>query len=122
MGKTVLIVDDDDDIRLLLRTYLRRLDYEVREAGNAWQALAAVQQPVDLIVLDLRMPFDVSGADLIQTLESLGRSTPVIVLSGWTQDLDRDSLPSFVRAVIDKPVRLEEFSATVDRALQNDLN
>ncbi|MBT6625764.1 MAG: response regulator, partial [Gemmatimonadetes bacterium] len=88
MGKTVLIVDDDDDIRLLLRTYLRRLDYEVREAGNAWQALAAVQQPVDLIVLDLRMPFDVSGADLIQTLESLGRSTPVIVLSGWTQDLD----------------------------------
>lgn len=122
MGKTVLIVDDDDAIRLMLRTYLRRLDYEVREAGNAWQALAAVQQPVDLIVLDLRMPFDVSGSDLIQTLESLGRSTPVIVLSGWTQDLDRDSLPSFVRAVIDKPVRLEEFSEAIDRALQSNLN
>lgn len=80
-----------------------------------------MQPPVGLIVLDLRRPFDVSGSDLIQTLESLGRSTPVIVLSGWTRDLDRDSLPSFVRAVVDKPVRLEEFSAIVERALQNDL-
>ncbi|MEC8992340.1 MAG: hypothetical protein VX656_13940 [Candidatus Latescibacterota bacterium] len=43
-----------------------------------------------------------SGADLIQTLESLGRTTPVIVLSGWTQDLDRAALPSFMRAVIDQ--------------------
>ncbi|MEC8992339.1 MAG: response regulator [Candidatus Latescibacterota bacterium] len=56
MVKTVLIVDDDEDIRLMLRTYLRRFDFETREAGNACQALAAVQQPVDLIVLDLRMP------------------------------------------------------------------
>ena len=56
MVKPVLIVDDDEDIRLMLRTYLRRFDFGTREAGNAWQALAAVQQPVDLIVLDLRMP------------------------------------------------------------------
>jgi DNA-binding NtrC family response regulator len=80
-----------------------------------------MQQPVDLIALDLRRPFDVSGSDLLQPVESLGRPTPVIVLSGWTQDLDRDSLPISVRAVIDRPVRLEEFSATVERALQNDL-
>ncbi len=122
MGKTVLIVDDDDDIRLMLKTYLRRFEFEIREAANAWQALAAVQQPVDLIVLDLRMPFDVSGSDLIDTLESLGRCTPVIVLSGWTQDLDRGSLPGFVRAVIDKPVRLDAFKAAIDRVLQGDPN
>jgi len=66
--------------------------------------------------------FDVSGADLIQTLESLGRTTPVIVLSGWTQDLDRAALPSFVRAVIDKPVKLEAFKAAIDQVLQGDPN
>ncbi|HCV24780.1 MAG TPA: hypothetical protein QF604_23730 [Candidatus Latescibacteria bacterium] len=63
-----------------------------------------------------------SGADLIQTLESLGRTTPVIVLSGWTQDLDRAALPSFVRAVIDKPVKLEAFKAAIDQVLQGDPN
>ena len=43
MVKTVLIVDDDEDIRLMLRTYLRLFDFETREAGNACQALAAAQ-------------------------------------------------------------------------------
>lgn len=123
MGRTVLVVDDDDDIRMMLGTFLKRFDFEVREASNAWQALAALQQPVDLVILDLRMPFDVSGGDLIQTLESLGRSTPIIVLSGWTQDLDRGALPGFVRAVIDKPVRLDGLKATIDQVLSsNDLN
>ncbi|MBT3346466.1 MAG: response regulator [Gemmatimonadetes bacterium] len=116
-GKTVLIVDDDEDIRMMLRAFLERCDFEAKEASNAWQALAALQMPVDLVILDLRMPFDVSGGDLIKTLESLGRTTPIIVLSGWTQDLDRATLPSFVRAVVDKPVRLDDLRATIERVM-----
>ena len=75
-GQTVLIVDDDEDIRMMLGAFLERCDFVIKEASNAWQALAALQMPVDLVILDLRMPFDVSGGDLIKTLENLHRSTP----------------------------------------------
>ena len=62
------------------------------EATNAWQSLAALQQPVDLVILDVRVPYDISGNDLIHTLKDLGNGVPIIVFSGWTEDLD-DELP-----------------------------
>lgn len=116
MADTVLIVEDDDQVRNLVTTILRRLGHRTVEAANAWQALAALQQPVDLVILDIRMPFDITGTDLIRTLQDLEREVPVIVFSGWTEDLD-DDLPPFVKAVLAKPVRVEEFVATVTRTL-----
>jgi DNA-binding NtrC family response regulator len=116
MTETVLIVEDDDQVRALVTTILKRLDFEIVQATNAWQALAALQKPVDLVILDVRMPYDITGGDLIATLKDLGSEVPVIVFSGWTKDLD-DELPSFVKAVVDKPVRVEKFIATVQSAL-----
>jgi DNA-binding NtrC family response regulator len=117
MTETVLIVEDDDQVRALVTTILKRLDFEIVQATNAWQALAALQKPVDLVILDVRMPYDITGGDLIATLKDLGSEVPVIVFSGWTKDLD-DELPSFVKAVVDKPVRVEKFIATVQSALE----
>lgn len=116
MAETVLIVEDDEQVQALVAAILKRLDFEIVQATNAWQALAALQRPVDLVILDLHMPYDITGGDLIATLKDLGSEVPVIVFSGWTQDLDNE-LPSFVKAVVDKPVRIEKFIATVQSAL-----
>ena len=116
MAVTVLVVDDDDQVRSLVTTVLRKLGHETAEAANAWQALAALQKPVDLVILDVRMPYDISGDDLIDTLKSLGRDVPIIVLSGWVDDLDEEQ-PPFVKAVLAKPVRIEDFVDTVNRVL-----
>lgn len=62
------------------------------------------------------MPYDISGNDLIHTLKDLGTEVPVIVFSGWTEDLD-DELPSFVKAVLEKPVRVEKLVETINAAL-----
>lgn len=116
MTETVLIVEDDDQVRALVTTILKKLDFKIVQATNAWQALAALQKPVDLVILDVRMPYDITGGDLIATLKDLGSEVPVIVFSGWTKDL-YDELPSFVKAVVDKPVLVEKFIATVQSAL-----
>ena len=116
MAETVLVVEDDDQVRELITTILQKLGHRTIEATNAWQALAALQQPVDLVILDVRMPYDITGNDLIGTLKELGSQVPVVVFSGWTEDLD-DELPSFVRAVLSKPVRVEKFVETVNFAL-----
>jgi CheY-like chemotaxis protein len=116
MPDTVLVVEDDHQVRTLVTTILHKLGHETLEATNAWQALAALQNPVDLVILDVRMPYDISGGDLITTLQDLGRDVPVIVFSGWTEDLD-DDLPGFVKAVLSKPVRVEQFVETVNQTL-----
>ena len=116
MVETVLVVEDDQQVRTLVTTILKKLGHRTVEATNAWQALAALQQPVDLVILYVRMPYDVSGNDLIHTLKDLGTEVPVIVFSGWTEDLD-DELPSFVKAVLEKPVRVEKLVETINAAL-----
>ena len=116
MAVTVLVVDDDDQVRTLVATVLRKMDHDIVEAANAWQALAALQHPVDLVILDVRMPYDISGGDLIATLEKMERNVPVIVLSGWIDDLD-DDLPPFVKAVLSKPIGIEAFIETVNQVL-----
>ncbi|MDA0336264.1 MAG: response regulator [bacterium] len=84
MAETVLVVEDDDQVRELITTILQKLGHRTIEATNAWQALAALQQPVDLVILDVRMPYDITGNDLIGTLKELGSQVPVVVFSGWT--------------------------------------
>ncbi len=79
----ILIVDDDESFRNLLR---RRLEdsYEIIDTGQAAEALAlALQQKPDIILLDLTMP-EFSGFELCQTLASLShtRAIPIFVISG----------------------------------------
>ena len=64
-GRRVLIVDDEEDIRLWLRGELQRQGWEVREAGSGAEAIAAVRaERTDLIVLDQLMPA-MTGLDAV---------------------------------------------------------
>jgi two-component system chemotaxis response regulator CheY len=82
-GRCVLVVDDDESIRRMLTTTLRRNGYEVREARNGREALDEMRGGgVELVVLDLMMP-EVSGWDVlnVRTGEAALRRIPVIVVS-----------------------------------------
>src|ERR1700733_4227499 len=81
--KKVLVVDDDEALRRLVRLELCDT-YEVIESGEPEQGLAlALEHRPDAILLDLRMP-KYSGYELLQTFTSFGRTQmiPVIVVSG----------------------------------------
>jgi CheY-like chemotaxis protein len=101
---SILLVDDNEDLRELYGVLLRGEGYAVREAENGQQALALIEsmdgEPC-LLVLDLMMPV-MSGADLLKVLQESGRlaELPVIVLSagGRPSDVPEGQL------VIRKPV------------------
>jgi PAS domain S-box-containing protein len=84
MGRpgNILIVDDEELIRLNLRALLEDLDYRVTEAANGREGLEAFdrEQP-DLVLADLRMPV-MDGLSLIVALREKSPETPVIVISG----------------------------------------
>ena len=86
--RTVLVVDDFDDTRLLLRTWLSKKGFRVIEAENGNQAVAAAQshQP-DFIIMDLEMPEldGLSATRQIRELEQFPR-VPIVAVSAYGAD------------------------------------
>ena len=83
MTNTVLVVDDEPDLRLLVRMTLEGAGYRVEEASTAEEALLRVQEIVPgLILLDIRLP-DGEGFDVLRVLRATKdfAAIPVVMMS-----------------------------------------
>jgi two-component system response regulator AtoC len=79
----VLLVDDEENLRLALRTHLRKAGYEVSAVGSVDAALAELERdPVDFLVTDVKMPGR-SGLELLATVKQKWPATVVIVMSAY---------------------------------------
>lgn len=86
--KSILVVDDERTIREVLRRYLERDGYRVREAADGQAALEAVQEEApDLIVLDLMLP-GVDGLTVARRIRA-GASVPIVMLTAKGELEDR---------------------------------
>ena len=83
----ILIVDDEDRIRRLLKMYLEREQYTIEEADNGDTALEMAQNDYDLILLDLMMP----GKDGIEVCKGVRekKATPIIMLTAKGEEVNR---------------------------------
>jgi putative PEP-CTERM system response regulator len=116
---TVLVVDDEKNIREGLGEYLRLDGYDVILASDGKEGLKEVESgAVDLVITDLRMPA-LSGGELLKQISSRYPSIPVIVLTGHGTVEDAvDAMRSGAYDFITKPVNLEHLSLLVKRALE----
>ena len=90
--RTILVVDDFDDTRLLLRTWLRKKGFRVIEAENGYRAIAAAESnPPDLIIMDVEMP-ELDGLAATRKIRELkGCATvPIVAVSAYGADQYRD--------------------------------
>lgn len=88
MGKTILIVDDEKEIRELLRLYIEKDGYDVLQAENGIEALKqADSTQIDLAVIDIMMP-ELDGYQLIKGLRERSK-LPIIVVSAKTQNHEK---------------------------------
>ena len=82
--KTILVVDDDEAIRTLLKEELEDEGYNIKIATNARDALKIVEaEPLDLVILDIRMP-GMDGLEALPRILGLKESLPVILNSAYT--------------------------------------
>lgn len=120
-GKTVLVVDDEADIRFLLRLGLERLGYKVLEAASAEEALDLLTvSHADVLVMDLKLP-GMDGFALLDALRDGGRlaDLPVAVLSGRDDvDTQQRAMELGARAYLTKPVPPEQLGAVIVDLLQ----
>jgi len=87
--KTILIVDDDDRIRLLLKEYLQQNGFEVLESDNGLYIDQKIKG-IDLVILDVMMP-KISGLDVMEKISAIAPTLPVIFLSAKSEVHDRIS-------------------------------
>ena len=113
----VLVVDDDDVIRETLLELLAG-NYKCQEASTAEEALRKLEaQPFDLVLTDVSLP-GLSGGELLQRVRELYPETPVIIMSGLSDQEQAHSLIN--RGAFDyllKPFRLEVVEESVKRAV-----
>lgn len=117
--RSVLVVDDEPDIRGLLQEILEDEGYAVSVAGTAAAAQAAIDEAVpDLVLLDIWMP-DMDGVSLLKSWKSTGSlSFPVIMISGHgTVETAVEATRHGAVDFIEKPLSLAKLLLTVEKAL-----
>ena len=117
MSPTILIAEDYDDNRELLRLLLANANYHVREARNGQECLEqAYENPPDLIMVDLSMP-QLDGWEVFKALKAnaLTAHIPCVAVTAHN-DRDRDrALRSGFSDFVGKPFKTEELLLTVRR-------
>jgi DNA-binding NtrC family response regulator len=117
-GERLLIVEDDPEMRDLLRKVLEKEGYRVSVSGDGHQALLAFdRETFDLVVTDMLMPCD-GGLELLETVHRIHPSLPVIIVTafGDWHSYSR-ALELGAAAFISKPLRMTELIAAVHAAL-----
>ena len=120
-NRTVLVVEDSDDIRELICMQLRRLGYRVVEAANGEEALELVaRNKPGLILMDLRMPVmdGYEATRRIKALPDLG-GVPVVALSAFCNAYSRrKALEAGCVDVVGKPVNSGKIDTLLSKLLE----
>jgi two-component system, cell cycle sensor histidine kinase and response regulator CckA len=122
-GETVLLVEDERQVRASTRAGLERYGYRVLEADSGPAALelwAKAHPPVHLLLTDLVMPGGMSGAQLAETLLAEQPGLRVLYTSGYSPETVGPLLRGPGRALLQKPYSAQELARWVRRALDQE--
>ena len=120
-GETILVIDDDQSILLIVRQILESYDYRVLSAGDGASAVRTLREAprglVRLVLTDMVMP-DLSGPSAVEALRRLEPDIPAILMSGLppaagSPEVDRLG----VQGIVSKPFRSEELLVLIHEVL-----
>ena len=118
----ILLVEDNDDSREVIRFELENLGYEVAEATNGGEALkAAIKRPPDLVLMDLSMP-EVDGFEAIAALRAVTPlvQLPIVAITAYPQSYWRDKAEDAGFAdYVQKPVSVDQLSEVLRKHLKS---
>lgn len=120
----VLVMDDEDVVRAILRRMLMRLGHEVILSTNGNEAIAIHQQQldsgetIDLFIMDLTIPGGMGGQEAITPLKTQNPNVRVIVTSGYSNDTIMCNYTDYgFSAAIAKPFETAHIREAIDKAM-----
>ena len=114
----ILVIDDEDDVREVLRLHLEGAGYNILEAENGQEAIEVLRSEdnmvnVGLILCDIRMP-KVNGVECVDFLRKEAPGIPVVVVTGYPDtEMATSFLKKGVKDYLVKPVEKEKLLAVV---------
>ena len=119
LSSTILVVDDDADIGLLLCDRLQAMGHEVQAAADGEAALAAISRDLPMLVfLDIEMP-KINGLEVLRRIRKQWPELPVIVMTAYgTVARAVEAMKDGASDFITKPFEMEQLRGTVAKALE----
>jgi PAS domain S-box-containing protein len=118
--ESILVVDDDENVAVLIKAMLDSLGYKVEIYHGSLDALKVFRrQPekYDLLLSDFTMP-DMTGLDLAKQVQITRPGFPVMIMTGYGDSLNADTLRSYgIKQVVGKPLAMRELAAAVRSVL-----
>ena len=112
---TILVVDDEAEVRALVREVLTLNGYDVIDTGDPFEARRiAERQPVALLLTDVVMPI-MNGIELAQRVEAASPATKVLLMSGFVTA----AVKSSGRPLLSKPFRTNDLLAAIRQMLDS---
>jgi CheY-like chemotaxis protein len=112
-GESILLVEDDADVREMIVTYLRRLGYRVVETSDGQEALGQLKagQAFDMIVTDVVLPNGMRGPDIVDAAAEISPGLKALYVSGYSQNAlsPEGELMEGVH-LLTKPFRMKELA------------
>jgi DNA-binding response OmpR family regulator len=105
----IMIIEDDDEMRSLLKEFFEKEGFETDSASNGVDALRILSEDhLDLVITDIRMP-GLTGLDILPRIRRLKPETPIIVMTAYgSEDVRRRCLEGGATTYLEKPIRLSE--------------
>jgi CheY-like chemotaxis protein len=118
--ETILVVDDEEALQVLLEESLQALAYRVLTAGNGLQALKILSENpgIDLLISDVIMPGGVNGYELAEQATISHPQLKVLLASGYSESaLESSNKKNFNAILLNKPYSLSELAHQVQTML-----
>jgi GAF domain-containing protein/CheY-like chemotaxis protein len=122
-GLCLLVIDDEELVRMTVAEMLRAVGHTVIEADSGEQGLGRLgADRMDLVITDLGMP-GMTGWEVAQRVKAAWPRLPVILLTGWGQQISEVTPGyAYVDRVLEKPIRLDELQAAIAGAVAANAN
>ena len=121
MSKTILIVEDYKDTRVMIKVLLEDLCYNVLEAEDGWEAVESVKRQVpDLILMDMALPSTdgLRATKIIRQFEETSK-VPIIAFTASGEFIYKQAMEAGCNDLLLKPVDIDKLQSVVEQYLKN---
>jgi len=119
--KRILIVEDDEEMRSLLKDFIEAEGFETDSVSNGSEAFRIlVKEPFDLIITDIRMP-GLTGLDILPGIKKLQPEAPIIVITAFgSEEVQRKAYKRGGTIYLEKPIHFHELKEIVSKAVSSE--
>ncbi len=121
INRRILIIEDDDEMRSLLKDFFEEEGFEVDSVKNGSDAFRIlVREFFDLVITDIRMP-GLTGLDILPGIKKLQPEVSIIVITAFgSEEVHRRAIERGASAYIEKPLHFYELNALIQEILSSE--